>query len=166
MVVHKETGMKPLVMLVILVSLFSLLFASSPVLTLKIQSPKDGALLYCSPMTDGEDIFSESINSIYHVPVRERWRIREDATIQVLEVVSSAAVMEYYRLDDFSGAGNGEYRGLPKELSYSKITMKVDARGEERLIVQGQEIALYRLVPEAAVVEISVARTPRIAACF
>ncbi len=157
---------KRFIVVFFLASLFAIWFSASTVLVLKIRRAENGSTLYCAPVSSGEEIISDSMNSIYNVPVRERWRVREDGSIGVQEVVSSAAVMEYYHLDDFSSAGNGEYRGVPKNPSYHEILMKVGARGQQRLIVRGQESPLYQMVPEASTLRITVEGAPRLAACW
>lgn len=151
----------------LLVSLSACLLVAGlgPALVLKVRSD-DGTQIYCATISNGEEILYRSINSIYNAPVEERWRVREDGAIQVVEVVSSAAVMEYYRLDDYQSAGDESYRGVPKDLVYRDVLMKVGTRGRQRLTVRGQEIALYQMVPEGAVLEIAVQRAPRLAACL
>jgi hypothetical protein len=141
-------------------------FLFTPVLALKIRFAESRAQIFCAEISSGEEIFYASINSIYDVPVTERWRVQADGVLQIVDVVSSAAVMEYYRLDDYVSAGGGEYRAMPRELKYSEVKLRVDAQGQEKLIVHGNEIALSALVPEATVVIIAVERLPRALACL
>ena len=149
-----------------LVSLFTcLLVYAFPIPVLQIRAAENGAMIFCAPLARDEEIFYASVNSIYNVPAIERWRVREDGAIQVVEVVSSAAVMEYYHLDDYADAGNATFRASPRDRIYRQVRMKVDARGQEKLIVRGKEIALSELVPEATVILLSIENRPRARAC-
>ncbi len=158
---------RAIVLAVLLVSLsVFLIVLFSPALVLHIRDQETHAEIFCINVSKGEEIFYASINSIYNTPVTERWRVREDGAIQVVEVAGSAAVMEYYRLDDYQGAGYESYRGAPKDRIYRDVLMRVGARGQQRLTVRGQEIALYQMVAEGAGLEIGIQSTPRLAACL
>ncbi|MCL5950845.1 MAG: hypothetical protein M1132_03835 [Chloroflexi bacterium] len=81
------------------------------------------------------------------------------------EIRLKEAVMGYYGIEDYAPAQDGFVSAAPQEAHYQEIRLKVDSRGQERLVVRGQETALYKMTKEAGVVIASVHRMPRIAAC-
>lgn len=130
-----------------------------------MRTAEDDRLLLCSPVAAGDQILYLSVNSIFQVPVQEYWRVEPDGSLTTMRVVSTPAVMGYYGIEDYAPAQDGFVSAAPKEAHYQEIRLKVDSRGQERLVVRGQETALYKMTKEAGVVIASVHRMPRIAAC-
>lgn len=150
-----------------LVSLFPCLLAValSPTSILEVRLVDGGVLLFCAPIASGDDILYLSINSIYNAPVQERWRVEDDGSLAVIEVVSTSAVIGYYGIESYALLANGQVRAVPQPARYRELRMKVGPRGQQRLVVRGQEVALYKLVAEATTLIISVSQVPRIVAC-
>ncbi|MBI3912875.1 MAG: hypothetical protein HY327_01570 [Chloroflexi bacterium] len=149
-----------------IVSLFLLLaFVNlSPAPVLEIRT-LDGARVVCFFVQPGEEIALLSINSIYGAPVAERVRILDSGEFLTTQVLSSPAVMEYYRLDDYVMLADGQAIGVPRAARYREIRMIVDARGQTRLIARGQELALWKMVADETRVIFLVENKTRFAGC-
>lgn len=150
----------------ILVSSFTCLLALSPTSVLNIRAEETGARVFCSAVSVGDEIVYRSINSIYQAPVDEYWRVQEDNSLAAIKVISAPAVMEYYGIADYVRENESLYRGVPREVRYHEIRMKVGPRGKQRLVVRGREISLYEMAPEATTLIINVEDQPRIIACL
>jgi hypothetical protein len=140
-------------------------FALMPVQVLTVRAASDNALLYCSPIAAGDEFIFESVNSIFRVPVQDTLRVLDDQTLQPVQVVSSAAVLNYLGIPDYQTDQTLAAHGVPSPARFREIRLKVDARGQQHLIVKGQDLSLYQLVPDATTVVVSVAAPVRIAAC-
>jgi len=149
-----------------IVSLFFFLafdnLAPAPVLKVRTL---DGARVACFSVQPGEEITLLSINSIYGALVTERVTILDSGEFLTTQVLSSPAVLEYYRLDDYQMRADGQAVSVPRAARYREIRMIVDARGQTRLIVRGQELALWKMVADETRVIFSVERVPRFVRC-
>jgi hypothetical protein len=150
-----------------LVSLFAYLLAVAltPTPILEVRAAEGDALLFCSAIASGDDVLYLSINSIYNVPVQERWRAQTDGTLAVVEVVSTPAVIGYYGIESYVPMADGQVRAIPNAARYHEILLKVGPRGQQRLVVRGQKVALYDSVPDATALIVAVRQMPRVVAC-
>ena len=140
-----------------------LALTSAPVL--EVREAESGARLFCVAVASGDEVLYLSINSIYNVPVQERWRVQDDGALAVVEVISTPAVIGYYSIEDFTFLGDGLAHAVPRELHLRDVRLKVGARGQQRLVVGNREVALYQLVPEASVVIVAVREVARLLSC-
>ncbi|MBI4789272.1 MAG: hypothetical protein HY782_19745 [Chloroflexi bacterium] len=151
-----------------LISLASIIsfWASSSIWIFDVRAVEDGARVFCAEVAPQDEIVYASINSIFSDLVEEHWQVQHDGKLRVVQVVSSPAVMGYYGIESYAPLDAGRVRAVPKDVVYEEIRMKVGARGEARLIVREREVALYRLLPEAAVVTIRVYPVMRWRGCW
>lgn len=140
--------------------------AFTPILVFQVRAVEGDRLLLCAPVSAGDEILYLSVNSIYQAPVQEYWRVEPDGRLTTTRVVSTPAVIGYYGIEGYTAAENGLVRAMPSDAHYRQVRMKIDARGQARLVVRGQETVLYKLVPEAAVVIASVHSAPRLGVCL
>lgn len=136
-----------------------------PVQILTVRVASDNTLLYCSPIAAGDEFIFQSVNSIFQVPVQDYLRVMDDRTFEPVQVVSSAAVLNYLGIPDYQTDQALAAHGVPSPARFREIRLKVDARGQQHLLLNGQDLSLYQLVPEATTVVVSVAATARLAAC-
>ncbi len=139
--------------------------AFAPVPVFQVRAVDDRRLLLCSPVSSGDDILYFSINSIFNVPVQERWRVEPDGTLTTVQVTSTPAVMGYYGIEGYAPGDDGLVHGVPRDAHYREIRLKAGPRGQQRLVVRDQGTALYKMIAEGAVAIAAVHSVPRIAAC-
>ena len=142
-------------------------FALLPVQVLTVRIVPDNTLLYCSPIATADEFILQSVNSIFQAPVQDYLRVMADRTLEPVQVMSTPAVLNYLGIPDYTLlSGTEPYgRGIPSPARFREIHLKVDGRGQQHLLINGQDLSLYQLVPDATVLVITIAAPPRIAAC-
>ncbi|MBI3538402.1 MAG: hypothetical protein HY070_12710 [Chloroflexi bacterium] len=144
---------------------FAALYALAPTRVLQVRAVETNALLFCAAISTGDDIYLHSINSIFNAPVQDRLRVTADGAFATVDVVTTPAVMNYFAIDTFTPVDESRVRGVPLPQRYAQLRLKVDARGQQRLQVNTQEIFLYQLIPNESALTIQIKDAPRFSAC-
>ena len=150
----------------VLVFLVGGTYALAPTRVLQVRAVGTNALLFCAAISSGDDIYLHSINSIFLAPVRDRLRVMADGSLATVDVVTTPAVMNYFAIEAFTPVDEILVRGVPLAQHYREVRMKVDTRGQQQMVVNGQKVILYRLVPNESALIIQVKDAPRIMACW
>lgn len=120
----------------------------TPVVTLEIYDETGTSRRLCYLIHPAENVVYLSINSIYGVPVAEEWRVSGER-IQVSRVVSMPVVLDYYGIPEYQVGADGQASGEPG-LSYDRLRIRLTAQGQQRLRFGEQEIVLWDVAPEGA----------------
>jgi len=132
---------------------------SAPIRVLEITHESTGRLLWRVPVRSGATVDLHYTNSIYNAPTSERFTVHGES-LRLVEVSSTKeAVLEYMRLESSYERREGWYVARVGGPTLATFTTRIGQTGQQRLVVQGLEIPLYRIgTGEAATVTIT--RTP------
>ncbi len=157
---------KRVVAVCVLVSLFLflLVFSLYPRYVLEART-ESGIRVLCRLIERGDDILYLSVNSIYKVPVQERLRITSDGAFAAVDVVSTPDVVYYYGIESFTPLENGMVRGVPREVRYREVRIKIGQRGQQFLVIGGERLALYEFAEAGQAVTLRVDTTQQAFAC-
>jgi len=134
---------------------------SAPIRVLEITHESTGRLLWRVPVRSGATVDLHYTNSIYNAATTERFTV-DGESLRLVEVSSTReAVLEYLRLDSPYHVRDGRFVVSTSGPSLSTFTTRIGQTGQQRLVVQGLEIPLYRIgTGEAA--KVMLTRTPRV----
>ena len=163
---NKETGLKRVFAILILVSLFASVFIFST-FTLALEIKNDaGTRLFCAPISPGDEIIYHSTNSIYRVPVEEHLRVESDGALVPVLVISTPDVVYYYGIEAFERIDDARVKAIPREARFREVRIKIGRAGPQTLVVRGKTIALSELMNEGEVVTLATRESPRAFACW
>jgi hypothetical protein len=118
-------------------------------LTLQIALKDTKEIYWERPVSSGSVFSLTHLNSIYDASVEEAFRVDDGGLIWLKALrTDSAAVLEYYRLEEVSR----EWIILSR--SVGRISLIITSRGEVTLRYANEEIPLSELLPDGARVEI------------
>jgi hypothetical protein len=118
-------------------------------LTLQIVHKDTKQIYWERPVSSGSVFSLTHLNSIYDASVEEAFRVDDRGLIWLKALrTDSAAVLEYYGLEEVSG----EWITLSRFVG--RISLIITSRGEVTLRFDNEEILLSELVPDGARVEI------------
>lgn len=128
---------------------------------LEITHADTGRLLWRLPVRDGTVVDLRYTSSLFRVPVVERFTV-DGAALRLLEVLSPAeAVFEYLRLaPPYARRGPWLAAAPPEPVRLASLVTRIGPTGQQRLVVDGTTLALYRAGTGEAV-RIAVARQVR-----
>ncbi len=120
-----------------------------------------GRLLWRLPVHDGTVVDLRYTSSLFRVPVIERFTV-EGATLRLVEVLAPAeAVFEYLRMDPPYARREGWLAAAPPQpVRLASLVTRIGPTGQQRLVVDGTTLALYRAGTGQAV-RIAAARQAR-----
>lgn len=132
---------------------------SASIGVLEVRHDGTGRLLWRVPVRSGATVDLHYTNSIYKAATRERFAVHGES-LRLVEVSSTKeAVLEYMRLESSYERREGWYVARVGGPTLSTFTTRIGQTGQQRLVVEGSEIPLYRIgTGEAATVTIT--RTP------
>jgi hypothetical protein len=122
-----------------------------PITVLDVTSEPSGRLLWRVPVRDGASVDLAYTNSIVNAPTVERFVVA-GARLHLVEVLStSEAVFEYLRLDPPYERHGALLAARTSGPTLEGFVTRIGQTGQQRLVVDGREIGLYRIgVGEAA----------------
>jgi len=134
---------------------------SVSVRVLDITHESTGRLLWRVPVRGGTVVDFIYTNSIYNAPTTERFVV-EGQSLRLIEVSSTReAVLEYLRLESPYGVRNGRFVARTRGPSLAAFTTRIGQTGQQRIVVEGRQIPLYRIgTGEAA--HVTLTRVPRV----
>lgn len=133
----------------------------APISTLDVTHGGNGRLLWRVPVTNGTRIDLAYTNSLYNAPTTERFVIA--GRLLRLEEISSTreAVLEYLALAPPYESRNGRLVSKRPGPSFAELTIRIGQTGQQRLVIEDQEVPLYR-VGAGEAVRVRVSRAPRV----
>jgi hypothetical protein len=136
---------------------------SVPVRVLEITHADTGRLLWRVPVGPGSTMTFHYTNSIYDAATSERFAV-DGESLRLVEVSSTKeAVLEYMRLESPYELRGGRFVVRVGGPTLTTFTTRIGQTGQQRLVVDGIEIPLYRIgTGEAAT--ITLTRLPRLIA--
>jgi len=145
--------------IVIVACLLVLIYLIIPINLIEVRD-ESGARIFCA----SGDIHYSSRNSIYGVTVSEAWAI-DSGEIRIVSVTSTPIVLDYYGIESYRLDSDGTASGVPKDLHYTEVRMKVTPRGEQKLEVGRWRLEMSKNFEEGAVLIIKPSRVMRLLAC-
>lgn len=146
--------------IVIVACLLVLIYAIIPINLIEVRD-ENGARIFCA---SGDEARYISRNSIYGVTVSEAWTI-DSGEIRIASVTSTPIVLDYYGLESYRVDPDGTAIGVPKDLHYAQVRMKVTPRGEQKLEVGNWMLEMSKSFEEGTVLIIKPRRVMRVLAC-
>ncbi|MDR7543694.1 MAG: hypothetical protein QN120_05535 [Armatimonadota bacterium] len=130
-----------------------------PIGVLDVCHDPSGRLLWRVPVDEGSTVDLAYTNSIFNAPTVERFVVA-GGWLHLVEVLStSEAVFEYLRLDPPYERRGALLAARTTGPTLEGFTTRIGQAGQQRLVVDGEELLLYRIgVGEA--VRIVVRRIP------
>lgn len=132
----------------------------TPVTVLQVTHDGTGRLLWRVPVGGGSRIDLNYTNSLFNAPTTDRFVI-EGGALRLVEINSTKeAVLEHAGLAGPYETRAGRFAARRPGPTLTELTIRIGQTGQQRLVVAGREIPLYRIgVGEA--VRVSVSRIPR-----
>jgi len=133
---------------------------SAPVTVLQVTHDGTGRLLWRMPVEIGSQIDLDYTNSLFNAPTTDRFVI-EGGALRLVEITSTnEAVLEHAGLAGPYEVRSGRFAARRPGPTLAELTIRIGQTGQQRLVVAGREIPLYRIgVGEA--VRVKVSRIPR-----
>ncbi|MDR7481805.1 MAG: hypothetical protein QN183_10240 [Armatimonadota bacterium] len=133
----------------------------APVPVLEVTHESTGRVLWRVPLRQGSVVELRYTSSLFRVPVVERFTV-EGGRLRLVEVLSPAdAVFEYLRMDPPYVRRGPWLAATPQQpVELPAVVTRIGQTGQQRLRVDGAELALFR-VGTGEAVRIAVERRAR-----
>lgn len=120
----------------------------------------EGEVLACRRVAPGDPVTLAFTHSMYGGEVRETWRVDGARLARAGIETDNAAAAEYYATDGAVARTQRGFAVIAPPLAVARLPVRIDAIGDHRLRVGGEEIALARRVDGSVAATLSVARAP------
>lgn len=147
--------------IVIVACLLVLIYLIIPINLIEVRD-ENGVRVFCA---SGDEARYDSRNSIYGVTVSEAWAI-DSGEIRIVGVTSTPIVLDYYGIESYRIDSDGTASGVPKDLHYTEVRMKVTPRGEQRLEIGSWKLEMSKDFEEGVVLIIKPSKVMRVLACW
>jgi len=129
---------------------------SASIGVLEVRHEGTGRLLWRVRISTGATVDLHYTNSIYNAATSERFTVQGES-LRLVEVSSTReAVLEYMRLESPYETRDGRFVARVGGPTLATFTTRIGQTGQQRLVVEGTEIPLYRIgTGEAATVTIT-----------
>ncbi len=134
--------------------------AFAPVTVLDVIHDGTGRLLWRVPVRAGATVDLDYTNSLFNAPTTDRFVI-DGGRLRLVEISSTKeAVLEHAGLAGPHRMRDGRFVAERPGPVLAELTIRIGQTGQQRLVVDGRDVPLYRVgVGEA--VQLKVARIPR-----
>jgi hypothetical protein len=132
-----------------------------PITALDVRHADTGRLLWRVPVEPWSQIQLEYTHSLYNAPTAERFEPAARG-LRLVEVSSTKeAVLEHLRLSPPYEPRGDRLVARADDRIHPRLTLRIGQAGQQRLLVDGRELPLYR-VGTGEAVEMALLRVPRV----
>lgn len=152
--------MRRAAVIILILGLITLpVFLLQPALTLRVATA-DGIQVICSRVAPGTAVTLEFTHSMYGGSVRETYQVGDDGDLERRQIVTeNAAAAEYYATDGRTRRVEGGHEVLGAPFTTDELMVRVDDRGDHRLMIGSTSHRLTETLPDSTQVRIGVERT-------